>query len=127
MLTYGLLSLAIVSEVIGTLALRESAGFSRLVPTAVVILAYSAAFLLLSIVLERGMAVAVAYAVWSAAGIVLLAGIGVTFLNESLSALQVLGLALVILGIIALELGTAAQPQVGGAGQGTCCSPGEER
>jgi small multidrug resistance pump len=88
------LSLAIVSEVIGTLALRESAGFSRLVPTAVVILAYSAAFLLLSIVLERGMAVAVAYAVWSAAGIVLLAGIGVTFLNESLSALQVLGLAL---------------------------------
>lgn len=105
-ITYALLGMAIVSEVIGTLALRGSEGFSRPLPTALVLSTYAFAFALLSIVLKRGMTLAIAYAVWSAAGVVLVAVIGFLFLDERLSLVQVLGMALVVAGVVTLELGT---------------------
>ena len=96
---------AILSEVVATSALKLSAGFTRLVPSVVVVIGYVAAFALLSQALTRGMGVAVAYAVWAAAGIALIALIGVTFLGERMTLVQVGGIALVIAGVLALELG----------------------
>jgi small multidrug resistance pump len=102
------LAAAIIAEVTGTIALRLSEGFSRLVPSIVVILGYGVAFVALSQALVRGMPVGVAYGVWSALGVTLVALIGALFLGESLSWVQIGGIALVIAGVLALELGRPA-------------------
>ncbi|GAA5059773.1 hypothetical protein GCM10023318_40640 [Nocardia callitridis] len=101
------LALAIVSEVTATVSLKLSEGFSKLVPSIVVVLGYGAAFLFLSQALKRGMAIGVAYGIWSAVGVAAIALIGALFLGERLNLVQVGGIGLVILGVLALELGGA--------------------
>jgi small multidrug resistance pump len=102
-----LLAIAILTEVAATISLRLSDGFTRLWPTVVVVVGYLSAFILLAQVLKRGMAVGVAYAVWSACGVALIALIGAVFLGERLTWVQVAGLVLVIGGVVALEAGDA--------------------
>lgn len=70
-----LLGVAIVAEVVATSALKASEGFTRLVPSVVVILGYGAAFYLLSLAL-RTIPVGIAYAIWAGLGIVLMAAVG---------------------------------------------------
>lgn len=96
---------AIAAEVVATTSLKLSVGFTRLVPSIIVVVGYVAAVLLLSQALVRGMQVGVAYAIWAAAGVALVALIGTLFLGESMTWIQVGGLALVIAGVMALELG----------------------
>lgn len=96
---------AILAEVTGTIALRLSAGFSKLVPSAVVVVGYGCAFYALAQALARGMPVGVAYGIWAALGVTLVAVIGALFLGESLTWVQAGGIALVIAGVLALELG----------------------
>ncbi|HEY9413511.1 MAG TPA: multidrug efflux SMR transporter [Pseudonocardia sp.] len=103
-----LLGGAIVSEVCATISLKISDGFSRLGPAVVVVVGYLASFVLLGMVLKRGMSVGVAYGVWSACGVALVALIGVAFLEEGLTWVQVGGLVLVILGVVAIEAGAPA-------------------
>lgn len=105
MVTYLLLGLAIAVEVMATLSLRASEGFTRLLPSLVVLGGYGLSFFLLSVVLQRGLDVAVVYALWSATGIVAIAAIGATFLGERLTGAQIVGIALIIAGVLALELG----------------------
>jgi len=105
--TFLLLLAAILSEVAGTLALRLSDGFSRLVPSIVVVVGYVLAFGILAEVLRRGMAVGVAYGIWSAIGVALIAIIGAVFLGDRLTWIQVVGVGLVIIGVGALEFGRA--------------------
>ncbi len=98
---------AILAEVTGTVALRFSEGFTRWVPSLVVAVGYGVAFYALSQALARGMAIGVAYGVWAAAGVALIALIGAAFLGEGLTWIQIGGIALVIGGVLALELGRA--------------------
>jgi small multidrug resistance pump len=100
-----MLACAIVSEVIGTVALRFSVGFSRLGPSLVVAVGYLLSFYLLSQVLKRGIPIGVAYGIWSAVGVTLVALIGAAWLGESLSWVQIGGMALVIAGVWALHSG----------------------
>ena len=100
-----LLAGAILSEVAGTIALRLSNGFSRWVPSVVVVVGYLLSFVLLAQVLKRGMPVGVAYGIWAAVGVSLVALIGAAFLGESLTWIQVGGLVLVIVGVAAVESG----------------------
>ncbi|MFW6092015.1 MAG: DMT family transporter, partial [Actinomycetota bacterium] len=67
---------AIAAEVVATTSLKLSVGFTRLVPSIIVVVGYVAAVLLLSQALVRGMQVSVAYAIWAAAGVALVALIG---------------------------------------------------
>jgi len=107
-MTYLLLAFAIAAEVAATISLRLSEGFTKLVPSIVVVVGYLGAFTMLALVLKRVLPVAVAYAIWSAAGVALVATIGALFLGERLTAVQVVGLALVIGGVVALESGVHA-------------------
>ena len=104
-MAYVFLALAIVSEVVATVSLKLSEGFSRLGPSVVVVVGYLVAFGLLSQALARGLGVSVAYGVWAAAGVALVAVAGAVLLGESLTWVQVGGIALVIGGVLALELG----------------------
>ena len=98
---------AILSEVVATTFLKLSEGFTKLVPSIVVVVGYVVAFGMLSQALTRGMTVGVAYGVWAAVGIALVAIAGAAFLGESLTWVQVGGIAMVIAGVLALELGAA--------------------
>ena len=101
-----LLSLAIVTEVVGTVALRYSDGFTKLAPGVVVVLGYGASFWLLALVLKQ-LSIGTTYAVWSAAGTALIAAFGIFALGEPATALKLASLALIIVGVIGLNLGGA--------------------
>ncbi|MHA6801634.1 DMT family transporter [Bounagaea algeriensis] len=104
-MVYLLLIGAILSEVLGTVSLKLSEGFSRLGPSILVIIGYLAAFTILGQVLKLGLPVGVAYAIWAGAGVALVAIIGAVFFGEGFTTVQLLGVLLVIGGVVALELG----------------------
>lgn len=106
-MTWLVLAAAIACEVIATTALKFSAGFSRLVPSIIVLLGYGAAFVLLSVALKMKMPVSVAYAVWAGAGTAAIAVIGVVALHEPWTAMKTLGIGLIIGGTVMLNLGGA--------------------
>jgi len=101
-----LLSLAILSEVGGTLALRVAA-LGRRAWYAPVVAGYVASFVLLSLALRRGIGIGVAYGVWTASGVALIAVISRLLFRESLSRVRVLGIALVVTGVAVVEAGSA--------------------
>jgi small multidrug resistance pump len=103
-----LLALAIAVEVAATVALRSSDGFSRPLPTALVIAGYVLAFYLLAVVL-RSISVSVAYAVWSGVGTAAVAVIGMTLLGEPVGALKIASIALIIVGVVGLNMAEGAQ------------------
>ncbi len=107
MLSWALLAAAILTEVAATVALKASDGFTRLVPSGVVVVGYLVSFFLLAKILTLGMSLGVVYAVWSAAGVALIVLIDVLWFDESLTTTQVVGLFAVLFGVVALELGGA--------------------
>lgn len=102
-MNYIYLAIAILAEVIATSALKASEGFTRLAPSALVVVGYAAAFYFLSLTL-RSIPVGVAYAVWSGAGIVLISIIGALFFKQSLDAPALLGMALIISGVVVIQV-----------------------
>jgi small multidrug resistance pump len=101
---YLLLTLAIASEVAATSLLPRTAGLTVLLPSVGVLVGYVLSFVLLAQVV-RSVPVSVAYAIWSAAGTAAVAAIGAVFLGQPLSGWQVAGLALVVAGVVLLQLG----------------------
>ena len=108
MLSWLLLLAAIVTEVAATVALKLSDGFTKWIPSSVVVLGYAASFYFLALLLTRGMSLGIMYAVWSAIGVSLIVAVDVLWFGHHLSAIQVAGLCCVVLGVAALELGGAA-------------------
>ena len=97
------LSIAIISEVVATSALKASDGFSQLWPSLVVIAGYATAFFFLSLTL-RTIPVGIAYAIWSGVGIVLITVIGWLVLGQTLDPPAIAGLALIIMGVVVLNV-----------------------
>lgn len=97
------LSVAIVSEVVATSALKASNGFSQLWPSLVVVAGYAIAFFFLSLTL-RIMPVGIPYAIWSGIGIVLVTLIGWLVFEQSLDSPAVIGLTLIITGVVVLQI-----------------------
>ncbi|HEX6881569.1 MAG TPA: multidrug efflux SMR transporter [Terriglobales bacterium] len=97
------LFVAILLEVAATVFMKLSDGFSKLVPTLIMALLYGISFFPLAIALKK-MDVGVAYAVWSAVGTALVTTLGMFLFHEKVSAIKVGGIALIILGVVALNL-----------------------
>ncbi len=89
------LVIAIVGEVIATSALKSSEGFTKLAPSAVVIIGYGIAFYFLSLVL-KSIPVGVAYAVWSGLGVVIITAIAWLLHGQKLDAWGFVGMGLII-------------------------------
>jgi small multidrug resistance pump len=104
---YLFLTAAILSEVVATLSLRASEGFSRAPFAVAVVVGYVLAFSLLGLALSRDVPLGVAYGIWAAAGIALVAILSIPFFGETLSGLQVGGMVLIIAGAVALEAGAS--------------------
>jgi small multidrug resistance pump len=101
---YGLLAGAIAAEVTATTAMKYSDGFTRIWPSVVTAVGYLVAFGLFSQTLKT-VSVGTAYAVWAGVGTAVIALIGMLFLHESASLVKLSGVALVILGVVMLNLG----------------------
>jgi small multidrug resistance pump len=94
---------AVLSEVTATIALKFSEGFTRLVPSIVVVLGYGLSFYLLSLSLKV-IPIGVAYALWSGIGIVLTVIAGMMLWREPLDWARVVGIALIIGGILVINI-----------------------
>jgi small multidrug resistance pump len=95
---------AILFEVAGTTCMKLSEGFTRPLPSALIFVFYGVAFTLLTLALKK-IDVSVAYAVWSAIGTAVIAGIGIVWFEEPLTALKVASLLLIIAGVVGLNIG----------------------
>ncbi|WP_333577769.1 DMT family transporter [Sphingobacterium sp.] len=99
---YLFLSLAIALEVLGSSFMKASDGFSKLLPTAVTIIAYIACFFFLSQAL-KSIPLGVAYAVWGGLGIVLTAIISVVVFKQSLDIPAIIGIVLIVSGVVVMN------------------------
>jgi multidrug transporter EmrE-like cation transporter len=97
---------AIASEITATVLLGSTEQFTRLLPSVVVIVGYVLSFAFLAQAL-RTLPISLAYAMWSGIGTATVALIGVLALGEELSVAKVGGIALIVAGVVVLNLGGA--------------------
>lgn len=90
-------------EVTGTLFLARTEGFTRLLPSAVVVVSYCGAFYFLALTLKT-MPVGVAYAVWAGVGVGLIALLGWALRGQTLDAATLIGIALIVAGVAVINL-----------------------
>lgn len=100
---YLYLAIAIAAEVIATSFLKLSDGFTRLGPALVTTAGYLVSFYFLSLAL-RTIPTGVAYAIWSAVGIVAIATIAWAFQGQKLDPPAIAGMALIVVGVLVLQL-----------------------
>ena len=105
------LGLAIVSEVIATASLKSTDGFTRLVPSIVVLVGYSAAFYFLSLTLDT-IPIGVAYAVWSGVGVATITLVSFLVYDQKIDAAGLLGIGLIVAGVVVLRLFSEASVDV---------------
>jgi small multidrug resistance pump len=98
-----LLTIAILAEVAGTVALKYTDGFTNLGPSALVVAGYGLSFWMLALVL-RDLPIGLTYAVWAAVGTALIAAIGIVAFGEPATTLKLLSLALIIAGTVGLNV-----------------------
>jgi small multidrug resistance pump len=102
-MTYFILFLAILAEVIATTALKASDSFTKLGPSIVLVVGYAMSFYLLSIVM-RSMPTGVTYAIWSGLGIVLISVFGYLFNSEKLDLAACVGMSLIVAGVVVINV-----------------------
>jgi len=97
---------AIIFEVFGTTAMKLSDGFSKLIPSIAVAVFFIISFSLFTLALKK-IDVSIAYAVWAGVGTALIAGIGMIYFKEPATVLKMVSLALIIAGVVGLNLSGA--------------------
>lgn len=97
------LFIAIVGEVVGTSALKAAAGFTKPVPSILVVVGYGVAFYFLSLTLKT-IPIGIAYAVWSGVGIVLVSVFAYFYYGQSLDLPALVGMALILAGVLVINL-----------------------
>ncbi|RNF51060.1 QacE family quaternary ammonium compound efflux SMR transporter [Marinomonas hwangdonensis] len=102
-MTYFILFLAILAEVVATTALKASDSFTKLVPTVILVVGYGVSFYLLTIVM-RSMPTGVTYAIWSGLGVVLISLFGYFFAHEKLDLAACIGMSLIVIGVVVINV-----------------------
>lgn len=97
------LTVAIISEVVATSALKSAEGFTKLVPSCLVIVGYATAFYFLSLTLNS-LPVGVAYAIWSGAGTAVVTLVAWAFMGQKLDVAAGIGILLIVAGVLVLNL-----------------------
>ncbi len=97
------LLVAIAFEVMGTTSMKLSEGFSKLVPSAAVVVFYLLSLGMLTLTLKK-LDMSIAYAIWAGVGTALIAGIGVFYFKEPMTALKLGSISLIIAGVVGLNL-----------------------
>jgi len=95
---------AIVLEIAGTVSMKLSHGFTRTLLSVLLFVLYGLSFGLMTIAVKK-IDMSVSYAIWSGVGTATIALIGVFAFSESLTAVQVVSIALIIAGVVGLRAG----------------------
>ncbi|HBF46165.1 DMT family transporter [Shewanella frigidimarina] len=103
------LSVAILTEVVATSALKASDGFSKLAPSIVVIVGYVLSFYFLSLAL-KGIPVGIAYATWAGLGIVLITAIAWLMYGQKLDLGALVGMTFILVGVVVMNLFSNVTP-----------------
>ena len=99
-----LVAASVVAEVVGTVALKHSDGFSRLLPSGAAASSYALAIWLMAVAM-RQLDMGITYAVWAASGTAATALVGIAFFGEQVGLLKAMGLVCVVSGVVMLNLG----------------------
>jgi small multidrug resistance pump len=94
---------AIVLEAAGTTSMKLSDGFSKFTPSILIFLFYAVSFVALTFAL-KGIDVSLAYAIWSGIGTVIIATIGILYFQEPATALKIVSIGLIVVGVAGLKL-----------------------
>ncbi|MCE1227264.1 MAG: SMR family transporter [Geobacteraceae bacterium] len=97
------LTVAIISEVAATSALKSAEGFTKLWPSCIVVAGYAAAFYCLSLTLKT-IPVGMAYAIWSGAGTALVALVAWLYMGQKLDVPAIIGILLIVSGVLVLNI-----------------------
>jgi len=97
------LATAIVTEVIATSALKASEGFSKPLPSVVVVIGYLVSFYFLSLTLKT-IPVGIAYAIWSGVGIVLISLVSWMLYGQKLDLPALIGMGMIMAGVMVINL-----------------------
>jgi len=103
------LTVAILSEVVATSALKAAEGLSRWGPVTLVLAGYALAFYFLSLTL-RTIPLGIAYAIWAGVGVALVSVAGWFIYRQALDAGAIIGITLIVAGVIVLRLFSKTVP-----------------
>ena len=103
-MAYIFLVLTIISEIVGAISTRYSDGFRKRVPSIVTVVAIIASYYFFAISLIHGMNIGIGYTIWSGLGVTCVALYGIVVFKESLTKVQILGIAFIIAGVACLQL-----------------------
>ena len=95
---------AIVLEVAGTVCMKLAQGFTKPIPSLLVVLFYGTSIAAMTFA-QKNLPVSVMYAVWAGAGTALIAAIGALWFREPMNAVKLISIGLIILGVVGLNLG----------------------
>ena len=101
-----LLAVAIAFEVAGTTSMKLSEGFTKIVPSVLIFVFYTASFTAFTLALKK-IEVSIAYAIWAGAGTALIAAIGIIYFRETATTLKFISILLIIVGVVGLNLNSA--------------------
>lgn len=99
-----LIAVSVIAEVVGTVALKHSDGFSKLFPSGAAAACYALAIWLMAVAM-RQLEMGITYAVWAASGTAATALVGIAFYGEQMGYIKALGLVCVVAGVVMLNLG----------------------
>jgi small multidrug resistance pump len=102
-MTYFYLAMAILCEVVATSCLKASNEFKEWLPSLLVILGYIGSLYFMTLSLRK-LSLGTVYATWSGLGIVLVAVFGFIFYKEKLDSAAIFGMALIIAGVLVMNL-----------------------
>lgn len=100
--------LTIILELAGTTCIKLSNGLTDIVPSILFVLFYAASFSLFALAVKR-LNLSLAYAIWSGVGTAGITLIGILWLHEQLSWVKVVGIALVVIGLVTLNMTNLAE------------------
>jgi small multidrug resistance pump len=103
------LLIAITAEVIATSTLKATEGFTRIIPSIMVVMSYGVAFYFLSLTL-RTIPIGIAYALWSGIGIILIALMGWLIYKQTLDIAGIIGIGFILVGVVILNLFSKSIP-----------------
>ena len=94
---------AITMEVIGTTNMKLSQGFTKTVPSVLMFVFYGFSFAFLTLALKK-IDLSLTYAIWSGVGTALIAAIGVLYFKEPVTAIKLVSIGLIVIGVVGLAL-----------------------
>ena len=103
------LGIAIISEVIATSSLKAAEGFTRPIPSVIVVIGYALSFYLLSLTL-RTIPIGITYAICSGVGLALITLVGWVVYHQTLDIAAIIGICLIVSGVLVIHLFAKAVP-----------------